>query len=248
MPIKHLTLIAMVVCLLASCKKNSGTNAAGNSDKLKMYIENDHTIGGNLLDTLVVSYDNDNRIISLASPILTFDYAYQSKTFTLDQYQNGQLMIHELYYIGSNNVVDSTFQYDNTNDTTTEGYYFNGSQLTSLITYSYSSYGTTIDMRDDYTYDNNGNLLKDVNSDGYGNVNMVYAFTYTTNPVNVRISPTYEPVQSKYLPATQTLTDGSGNSQGTIAYAYVFDGSGRLTKETDTGSNGDVSVKTYVYE
>jgi hypothetical protein len=248
MHIKHLTFFVAAIGLLASCKKNSGSSASGNANKLKMYIENDHTIAGDLLDTLFVTYDNENRITSLASPILTFDYAYQSKSFTLDQYQSGQLMIHEIYYLGANNYFDSTFQYDNTNDTTTEGYYFNGSQLTSMITYDYSSYGTTIDMRDDYTYDNNGNPIKDVQSDGQGNVQMVYSFTYTTYPVNVTLSPTYKPEQPKYLPATQTLTDGFGNPQGTITYSYVFDSSKRLTKETDTADNGDVSVKTYVYE
>ena len=70
----------------------------------------------------------------------------------------------------------------------------------------------------------------------------------TTDPFVQMINPTYFATQSKYLPATQTLTDGSGNPQGTITYTYVFHGSGRLTKETDAGSNGDVGVKTYVYQ
>lgn len=248
MPIKHLTFFVAALCLLASCKKNDGTNPAGNSNKLKMYIEDARTNGTHLVDTFTVNYDNDDRLTSLVSPALKFVYTYSSKSYTLDLYESGQLSIHEIAYIGGNSYIDSTFQFNNTNDTTTEGYTYNGSQLEKVLTYSYSSFGTTVDMRDDYTYDNNGNLLKDVQSDGQGNVNIAYSFTYTTNPVNVTINPTYYPLQSKFLPATQKLTDGSGNALGTITYTYVFDSSGRLTKETDSADNGDVSTKTYVYE
>src|SRR6185437_11778900 len=182
MHIKHLVLFTVTICLLASCKKNSGSNSNGSSNKLKMYIETDKVGGTTLTDTFYVSYDNSNL-------------------------------------------------------------------LTSKFTYTYSrSGGTSIDMRDDYTYDNGGNLLKDVQSDGYGTVNQVTAYTYTTHPINVSINPTDEPLQAKYLPATATLTDGTGSHLGTITYTYTFDGSGRLTKETDAADNGDLVVKTYIYE
>jgi hypothetical protein len=248
MRIKHLALVALAVCLLASCKKNSGTNANGNPNKLKMYIETDQAGGTVLTDTFYVSYDNNNRITGLTAPQLKFVYAYQSKSATLDLYEYNQLSIHEIFYINSASVVDSTLQYNNTNDTTTEGYDYSRSLLTTKFTYTYSGGGSSIDSRDDYTYDNGGNLLKDVQGDGYGTVNTVYTFTYTTHPVNVTINPTYQPLQAKYLPATQTLTDGTGTLLGTITYSYTFDGSGRLTKETDAATNGDTAVKTYVYE
>ena len=48
--------------------------------------------------------------------------------------------------------------------------------------------------------------------------------------------------------ATQKVTDGSGNPIITITYGYDFDSYGRLTKETDTGSDGEVATKTYVYQ
>jgi|SRR6185437_6157426 len=249
MHIKHLVLFTVTICLLASCKKNSGSNSNGSSNKLKMYIETDKVGGTTLTDTFYVSYDNSNRITGLTAAQLKFVYAYQSKSLTLDLYEYNQLSIHEIFYLNSASVVDSTLQYDNTNDTTTEGYDYNGNLLTSKFTYTYSSSGgTSIDMRDDYTYDNGGNLLKDVQSDGYGTVNQVTAYTYTTHPINVSINPTDEPLQAKYLPATATLTDGTGSHLGTITYTYTFDGSGRLTKETDAADNGDLVVKTYIYE
>jgi hypothetical protein len=91
-------------------------------------------------------------------------------------------------------------------------------------------------------------MTQDVNSDGYGNINTIATFTYTDKPLNVRINPTYYPQPSKFLPATQRLMDGSGALYATVNYVYVFDGSGRLTKETDTVSDGEIATKTYVYE
>ncbi len=248
MPIKHLTFFALAVFLLVSCKKNSGTNASGNANKLKTYIETDQGNGTNLSDTFAVTYDNSNRITGLVSPALKYVYTYQSKSYTLDIYSSGTVSIHAMFYINGSSLIDSTFQFDNTNDTTTEGFVYNGTLLTTLFTYDYVNNTASIDTRDDYTYDNNGNLLKDVQSDGYGNVNLVYTYTYTTSPVNVSINPTYYPLRSKYLPATVKVTDGFGNPQGSVAYTYVFDSANRLTKETDTGDNGDVGTKTYIYE
>ncbi len=248
MPIKHLTFFALAVFLLVSCKKNSGTNSSGNANKLKTYIETDQVNGTTQSDTFAISYDNDNRITGLVSPNLKEIYTYESKRYTLDLYVNGALSIHENFFINGSSLVDSTLQYNNTNDTTTEEYVYNGTSLTTLFTYSYINNIASIDSRDDYTYDNNGNVLKDTQSDGYGDVNLVYAYTYTAYPLNARINPTYYPLQAKYLPATLKLTDGFGNSQGTVTYTYVFDSSNRLTKETDTGDNGDVATKTYIYE
>jgi len=245
---KYLPVAVIAVCLLNSCKKNSGTDSSGTPDKLKMYIENATTGGLNQVDSFAVSYDGNNRITSLASPALTFNYAYSNNSFTLDLYNFTQLSIHEIAYINSSSFVDSTFQFDNTSDTTTEGYTYAGGLLTRMMTYNYSSAGSTIYSEDDYTFDNNGNGIKDVNSDGYGNINTIYTFTYTTYALKTRINPTYFPAASKYLPATQKLTDGFGNSLGTITYSYVFDSSGRLSKETDSADNGDVAVKTYIYQ
>ena len=52
-----------------------------------------------------------------------------------------------------------------------------------MFSYNYINNIASIDSRDDYTYDNNSNLLKDVQSDGYGNVCLVYTYTYTTYPL-----------------------------------------------------------------
>ena len=248
MPIKHLVAGLFVLCLFASCKKSGGSSSSGNSNKLKTYIEDLQTGSSHITDSFAVTYDNNNRIISVTSPNLGFVYTYSDKSFTLDLYENSQLSIHEIAYLNSIPYVDSTFQFDNTNDTTTEGYVYTGKQLTHETTYSYSNGVATIDTRDDYTYDNSGNVIKDVQSDGQGNINTISTYTYTNKPLDVTINPIYFAPGSKYLPATQQQTDGSGNPIATVTYSYAFDSSGRLTKETDSLGNGEVATKTYIYE
>ena len=247
MPVKQLLILALATFVLFSCKKSNGTNSSGSSTKLKMYIESIEIAGSQQTDTFNVAYDNSNRITSLASPNLRFEYTYSDKSFTLDLFENNALSIHEIAYINSASYVDSTFQFNDTNDTTTEGYAYSGSQLVHLVTYSYSSSGSEIETIDDYTYDNNGNMIKDMQTDGSGNVNQISTLTYTNKPLKVTINPTYFAPASKYLPATEKVTDGGGNALGTVTFAYTFDGSGRLTKETDTEDNGAVATKTYVY-
>lgn len=250
MPVKHLLIFALATFFLFSCKKNNGTNSTGpggSSVKLKMYIETLEYAGSQVADSFTVTYDNSNRITSLASPDLRFEYAYSATSFTLDLFESGVLSIHEIAYINSASYVDSTFQFNNTSDTTTEGYSYSGKQLVHLVTYSYSSSGSEIETVDDYTYDNNGNMIKDTQTDGSGNINQISTLTYTTKPLTVSINPTYFAPASKYLPATEKVTDGSGNPLGTVSFSYTFDGSGRLAKETDTEDNGAVGTKTYIY-
>jgi hypothetical protein len=248
MPIKHLTFFALAILLLASCKKNNGSSSTGNANKLKSLIETNHINGTIQTDTFSVTYDNDNRITGLVSPVSKYVYTYQSSSYTLDIYVGSVDEIHATFYLNGASLVDSSLQFGAARDTTTEGFVYNGTQLTTLFTYDYANSIASIDTRDDYTYDNNGNVIKDVQSDGYGDVSQISTYTYTTNPVNATINPTYFPQQSKYLPATLKVTDGFGNSQGSVTYAYIFDSSNRLTKETDTDDSGNVSTRTYIYE
>lgn len=250
---KWKTLIAPAILFalysLSSCKKDSSNNAPNNPNKLKMYIEDATNTPLNEIDTFNITYDGQNRITSLYSSTIKTVYASNSNnSFTLDLYTYGAFNIHEVAFINSSLLVDSTFQYNNTNDSTTEGYVYSGKTLLRKTTYDYSkSTGAQIDTQDDYTYDNNGNMIKDIQSDGFGDVNTISTFTYGNQLLNFSTSPIYFPVQSKNLPATQTQTDGGGNLIATVTYSYVFDSAGRVTKETDAVDNGESVVKTYVY-
>ncbi len=245
---KALIVPALLLVLFSSCKKDSSNSSASNSNKLKLYIEDATNTSYNTIDSFSFTYDGQNRITSIYSTNIKTVYAYPtSNTFTLDLYTNGAFNIHEVAYINGSSLVDSTFQYNNTNDTTTEGYVYSGRLLMRKSSYTYTqATGGQIDTQDDYTYDNNGNPTKDIQSDGYGNVNTISTFTYTDKLLNYSIGPTYIP-QSKNLPATQVQTDGSGSHIATVTYTYVFDSSNRVIKETDAVDNGESVVKTYVY-
>ena len=254
MNIKNLLAIGVVICLLASCKKNSNSNstATGNNgnalSRLKYYIEQTNISGPVQADSFAMAYDNDGRLISMTGQSLKFVYTYpSSNSFTLDLYENGAMSIHEVAYI-KGSYVDSTFQYNNTNDSTTQKFVYKGNLLISETDYDYSAAGgATPSRRDTYTYDNNGNAIKDVEDDGSGTINSIKTYTYTNQLLQVTTSPFYFPLFSKDLPATLAVTDGAGNSMGTVTYSYVFDSSGRVTKETDTEDNGYYVIKTYGY-
>lgn len=241
-PITLLTAVSVVV-LLASCKKNSDTSPSGVSSKLKYYIEDARATPYGTVDSFSVGYDNNNRITSLTGKSISFAYAYNGNTgYTLDLFEMGQLSIHEIGFI-KGSYVDSTFQVNNTQDTTTEKYIYSGTQLTSRITYDYSNGLPLVHDRENYTYDGNGNLTKAVQLDG-----TTTTYTYTDKPFQLTVNPTYQPLQAKNLPATEKKTDGGGNTIATVTYSYEFDGQGRVTKETDSISGGFVVVKLYVYQ
>lgn len=245
---KALIVPTLLLALFSSCKKDSSNSSGNNSNKLKLYIEDATKTSYNAIDSFSFTYDGQNKITSIYSANLKTVYSYPTaNTFTLDLYTYGVFNIHETAYINNSLLVDSTFQYNNTNDTTTEGYVYTGRLLMRKSSYTYTkATGAQIDTQDDYTYDNNDNPIKDIQSDGYGNVNMISTFTYTDKLLNYSIGPTYIP-QSKNLPGAQVQTDGSGNHIATVTYTYVFDSSNRVIKETDAFDNGESVVKTYVY-
>jgi hypothetical protein len=240
----------MALGLLASCKKNSGTNSGnnGNLSKVKMYIEDVHVPPYNQTDTFYLAYDNDGRLTSMTGPTLKFVYAYlTSNSFSFDLYENGALSIHEIAYI-KGSYVDSTFQYNNTNDTSTQKYVYNGNLVMSETDYTYSVLSAPAPFRrETYTYDANANMIKDVEDDGTGRINNTTTYTYTDKPLQFTVNPIYYPMMSKNLPATMKVVDNLGNVSGSVTYSYVFDSSGRVIKETDTEANGQYVIKTYSY-
>jgi hypothetical protein len=253
MNVKTFLIHCTALCLLASCKKNSDSTAGaiGNNgnvvNKLKYYVEEDHLSGNNQTDSFSFVY-NGNALMNMTGTNLKFVYGYPApNVVTFDLYEHGAFSIHEIAYL-KGAYVDSAFQYNSSLDSTTQKYVYNGNLLISETDYDYSAAGGAVPFRrDTYTYDSKGNMIKDVEDNGVGGINTIKTYTYTDKLLQVSTSPVYVPLFSKNLPATLTVTDGAGNVYGTVTYSYVFDSSGRLTKETDMEDNGGYVIKTYGY-
>lgn len=140
-------------------------------------------------------------------------------------------------------MVDSTFQYNDTNDTTTEKYFYNSNnQLIKLNEYDYYSspilYNTT-----SYTYDNNGNLTKTTDTN-----NEVDTYEYYTDLVNVIpvIFPGTGNTKKLNLVKTHTVTS-NGYPVGSSTATYTFDSSNRISTIVETADDGTVLTKTFTY-
>ena len=245
MKITTLIIAGFGILAIASCRKDNSNSNNSSSGQPKVYIEETRSspIYGNLKAVYNLTYDGNGRILSLesTSPSLKFAYQYNSNnTFTMDLYTNNTLDIHELLFIGPSSFVDSTFQYNNTNDTSTEKYFYNSAkQIQEKREYEYSSvYGSTLTNSEFYTYDNNGNAISLTDNNG------TTTLTYTNFPNKKTLGSVYFPT-SKYLPDTQTYTSGSTTISAT--HRYSFDNNQRLVADSGFESIGDTVIKSYVY-
>ena len=240
-------LLAVFACILtfSACKKND--SGSSNSANLPKTYTEDITSSsyGNSVTTYNLSYDGNNRLTSLVqanAPGNKFVYKYNTNnTYTLDLYYSNVLSIHEIFFINGNSLVDSTYQYDDTQDGTTEKYLYNSAgQLTRLSEYDYTKTGgSVLNNVHTYEYDANGNQTKDMD---YFDTQ---TFTYYTDLENsLSIGQTYFP-KGKYL--IKTLTLDSGGSIVTVNYTYTFDSQHRLVTDKEVSSDGDIVIKTYTY-
>lgn len=241
-------LVISIAILFTSCQKDysDGLNAPGTpgaSSKVKTYTE-DVTAGGNhVTATFNIAYDGDNKIISMTSAASAgdrFEYHYAGGRYSRDLYNSNKLSIHEDFFLNSIPSVDSTFQYNDTGDSTTEKYIYNAAkQLITVKQYDYSlATGADLSDTQHFTYDSRGNVIK--LTDDY----TVTTYEYYPNLLNnLAFGLPYSP-NSKDLVKTTTYFDGS---TVTINHVYTFDAANRISTETATSDDGDVATKTYTY-
>jgi hypothetical protein len=235
------------ILLFAACKKDNNTPSTGSASLPKTYTEDIRSAGFNSLTTYNLTYDGNNRITSMTAipepPIVKFVYKYPSNTsITMDLYNSNVLSIHEILWLNASGTLDSTFQYNDTNDSTTEKYIYNsGKQILQIKSYNYSSAGSELDHTSNYAYDNLGNAITVSNSDGTS-TNYTY---YTDLPNTLTMGQTFNP-QSKYL--IKTASSSSSGTPVTATHFYSFDGSNRLIKDSavTTGVSA-VFIKSYTY-
>jgi RHS Repeat len=243
---KNALLLVAGVLFFYSCKKDNQQTNSGSS--LPKTLREDVRSGGSIqIATYNLSYDANGRLTTLASipePAVTkFIYQYPSATlYTLDLYNTNVLSIHENLWLNASSFLDSTYQYNDTNDTTTEKYIYNGAgQLTELKTYIYSYTGAVPDVTTDYVYDASGNMVKSTDDQGE-------TITYTYYPDlinNFSMGKAFLPQTKNFI---KTSTFENGGSPELTTHFYTFDGSNRLVE--DSSSTPDLTltaVKSYTY-
>ena len=241
-----LVLAIALIMLFAACSKEKSVidpSNPTNISKVKTYTE-DLTAGGtHSAVTYDLAYDNSNRLISMISESSAGDkflFKYNTNNFTGDIYAANNLSIHEIFFMNSNSFVDSTFQYNDTQDTSTEKYIYNSAkQIITLKEYDYSNTGgSQLNNTTHYTYDSNGNQVSA--SDDYS----VTKYDYTTLVNNLVFGPVNIPMNKNFVKTTSVT---SGGQTDVLHHAYTFDGSGRLSTEKITTDTGEILIKTYTY-
>ncbi len=242
------TLSAFVlICtlILFSCSKSNDSNNPVISLP-KTYTEDVRSSVLNSLTTYNLTYDGNYHLVSMVAvpdpPVLKFIFEYpNSISVTMDMYTNNTLSIHENFWLNSAQFADSTLQYNDTQDTTTEKYFYNvNNLLTKINYYDYHSSGTTLSKTTTYTYDVNGNAMTQTDNPGG-----ITTFTYYLAANTFSIGNSFIP-QPKNLIRSAILDNGG--TPDTLMHYYSFDSSNRLTKDSITISGIDlIQIKSYTY-
>jgi YD repeat-containing protein len=230
---------------LFSCKKGNDTAISGASLP-KTYTEDLRSVAISNITTYNLSYDDKGRLIGMISipepSIIKFIYQYPTdNSVTMDMYNYGDLSIHENFWLNSFSSLDSTFQYDDSDDTTTEKYYYDGNHLlTEVNNYDYIGSVPTLTDQTQYTYDNNGDPISQADYSGTTN------FTYYSNlPYTLSIGQPSIKAPKHFIKTTSATSNGT---PATATHFYFFDSSNRLIKDSASISGiNAILVKTYTY-
>lgn len=239
--------ICIIISSLAffSCKKEHPASSNNNADKVKTYTETVTSSSDSHSVTYNFTYDSRNRITSMflvSAPSEKFVFTYNSDSEVSMDLLSSSGNIHEDIFF-KNSLVDSTYQYNDTRDTTSEKYTYNGSsQQTKLYEYDYYNGNPVLSNTTNYTYDSNGNLVKTTDTE-----NQVETFEYYPDLVYSMpvLSPTMTS-QKTNLVKTHTVTS-NGYPVDSVTNTYTFDGNNRISTITGSTSSGMVVTKTFTY-
>lgn len=237
---RYLIIVALIALAGTSCQKDDSNEPLPASNRIKTYTESiTSSFLGNFSVTYNLSYDNQNRLISLVNASNSgdrFSFAYNTGGFDMDIFGDDHLVIHQDVYT-SGNLMDSTFQYNDEGDTTTEKYTYNPSkQLIQLKRYMYSNGQSELDEMVNYTYDSNNNLVEETSN--YSHTTYEYA---ADAPNTIDLFPIYTGYASK-------LPSKISSSLGVEIHTYSLDDKNRLTSDKAVFESGDVVLKTFTYE
>jgi YD repeat-containing protein len=242
---KNLILFSIgTALLLAACQKDKQPDTNNHISKVKTYSEKVvSSDGDSIVANYNLSYDAQNRITAINQvevPGNKFSFTYESDSkFSIEIYVMGALSIHEDIFLNSNHFVDSTYQYNDEGDTTSEKYIYNANnQLGTVKEFNNS----VVDNVTTYSYDGEGNLVKTTDTD-----KQVETFDYY--PDLVFATPFINPLQSTtpaHLIKNHKITS-NGYVVANIVSTYTFDSKNRISTITQTLDDGSVAIQTFTY-
>ncbi len=237
--------VILSTLIISSCSKsNDNPNAAVKLPKT--YTEDIRSSALSSLITYNLTYGGNGQLQSMVSTpdasVSKFIFQYPSSlTVTMDMYTGNALSIHENIWLNTNSFADSTLQYNNTQDTTTEKYFYGANNLMEQAKYyDYHSTGTVLTGTTTYNYDANGNVATQTDNPGgtttYTYYDVLNTFslgnTFTPGPINLIRSATLD----------------NGGTPITAMHYYSFDSDNRVIKDSITTTASDlVVVKSYTY-
>src|SRR5690349_11505744 len=239
--VRSLLVIAIFVFTFSSCKKDDSVQSPAPTERIKTFTEsiNSSVFGVNSV-TYNLSYDDQGRLSSMINTENAgnrFAFTYVQSGFNMDIYSNNSIVIHEDIFL-NNNRIDSTFQYNDEGDTTSEKYIYNpGNLLVKLNRYLYSDGVSDLDETVNYTYDANGNLLTETSN--YTNIEYEYS---GSTPDMIQFFPLY------YTPSQKMPSRVIDHSGFTADHTYTLDSKNRLVSEVIVLNTGDTVTHTFTYE
>lgn len=239
--IRSLLIVLIIALALASCKKDDSVQSPPPGDRIKTYTESiNSSILGVTSVTYNLTYDQDGRLSSMTNTENAgdrFAFSYVENGFDMDIYSNNSLVIHQDAFVNGNRM-DSTFQYNDEGDTTTEKYVYNPSNLlVKLSRYVYSDGISELDEIVNYSYDANSNLISEI-----GNFTHIEYEYNGSLPGIINLFPIFYSSSQK-LPSR--VIDQAGY---TADHTYTVDSKNRVVTDVAVLTTGDTLTKTYTYE
>lgn len=255
---KVLPLILLILVIIAgtSCQKelsapNSSNNTIDSSSLVKTYTETYSTgITSGTSLTFTVQYGANKQImglISTSNPANKFVFTYPLPTkYTQDILASDTLVLHEDFFTNSEYFLDSTYQYNDTKDTSAEKYFYNAqNQVIKMNEYQYQYGQSELINTINYTYNSDGDLLTAAGSDL-----SIETYTYYTDAVYVTPLATgilnINSFKKMHLPKTYSLSS-NGILIISLNYTYIFDAKNRITFDKATAIDGSNLTKAYTY-
>jgi len=245
-------ILPLALIIFAACKKDkSADNSTAANAKVKTYTEDITSPGGgHVTATYTLSYDINGRVTGLlVAPPIDFEIKYIYNTgidYSVEIYNSNVLNIHQDVFHNANSFLDSTFEYNDTKDTTTEKCFYNANnQLIKTNEYVYSAItGSSLTNSVTYTYDADGNMVQSNGTDGISELYEYYPDPFMVYPL-LRASDGIA-TQKHHLIKTHSTTI-NGYPDESASFTYTFDEHNRISTEKGISDDSTVVIKTYTY-